>query len=66
MSPHGPLSPQELLELGERLKPDLTVVGPEAPLVAGVVDGFEKQGLAVIGPTRAAARLEGSKRFIRA
>ena len=48
--------PQELLELGERLKPDLTVVGPEAPLVAGVVDGFEKQGLAVIGPTRAAAR----------
>ena len=55
--------PQELLELGERLKPDLTVVGPEAPLVAGVVDGFEKQGLAVIGPTRAAARLEGSKIF---
>ena len=41
----------------------LTVVGPEAPLVAGVVDAFEAAGLPCFGPKRAAARLEGSKRF---
>jgi phosphoribosylamine---glycine ligase len=42
---------------------DLTVVGPEAPLVAGVVDAFRAAGLAIFGPTAAAARLEGSKAF---
>lgn len=42
---------------------DLTVVGPEAPLVAGIVDEFQKAGLRVFGPTRKAAELEGSKRF---
>ncbi len=42
---------------------DLTVVGPEAPLVAGIVDVFRLRGLACFGPTRAAARLEGSKSF---
>jgi phosphoribosylamine---glycine ligase len=42
-------------------KPDLTVVGPEAPLCAGVVDRFEKAGLPIFGPNAAAARLEGSK-----
>jgi phosphoribosylamine--glycine ligase len=42
-------------------KPDLTVVGPEAPLCAGVVDRFEAAGLPIFGPNRAAARLEGSK-----
>ena len=41
----------------------LTVVGPEGPLVAGVVDAFEAAGLACFGPRRLAARLEGSKRF---
>src|SRR5690606_8374996 len=41
----------------------LTVVGPEAPLVAGVTDAFEAAGLRVFGPTKAAARLEGSKSF---
>jgi phosphoribosylamine--glycine ligase len=41
----------------------LTVVGPEAPLVVGVVDAFEAAGLPCFGPKRAAARLEGSKRF---
>lgn len=41
----------------------LTVVGPEAPLVAGVVDVFRAAGLPIIGPTQAAARLEGSKVF---
>src|SRR5208282_5171500 len=44
-------------------KPDLTVVGPEAPLCAGVVDRFEKAGLPIFGPNAAAARLEGSKVF---
>ena len=44
-------------------KPDLTIVGPEAPLCAGVVDRFEKAGLPIFGPNAAAARLEGSKVF---
>jgi phosphoribosylamine--glycine ligase len=42
---------------------DLTVVGPEAPLVEGIVDRFEEDGLRCFGPRRAAARLEGSKVF---
>ena len=42
---------------------DLTVVGPEAPLVAGIADVFQERGLAVFGPTREAARMEGSKSF---
>ena len=46
-----------------REKPDLTVVGPEAPLCAGVVDRFEQAGLPIFGPNAAAARLEGSKVF---
>lgn len=44
-------------------RPDLTVVGPEAPLCAGVADALEAEGLKVFGPCRAAARLEGSKAF---
>lgn len=42
---------------------DLVVVGPEGPLVAGLVDGLEAAGIAAFGPTKAAARLEGSKGF---
>ncbi len=42
---------------------DLTVVGPEAPLVMGIVDEFEKQGLRAFGPSKKAAELEGSKVF---
>jgi len=42
---------------------DLTIVGPEQPLVAGIVDAFREAGLPVVGPTAAAARLEGSKAF---
>jgi phosphoribosylamine--glycine ligase len=42
---------------------DLTIVGPEAPLVVGVVDAFAEAGLRCFGPTRAAAQLEGSKAF---
>jgi phosphoribosylamine--glycine ligase len=55
--------PQAILELAQQLKAELTVVGPEAPLVAGLVDEFEKAGRPIIGPTKAAARLEGSKIF---
>ena len=55
--------PQAILEVASQVKADLTVVGPEAPLVAGVVDTFEAAGMAVIGPTKAAAQLEGSKIF---
>ena len=46
---------------GERI--DLTVVGPEAPLVAGIVDRFESKGLCIFGPSKAAASIEGSKAF---
>ena len=42
---------------------DLTIVGPELPLVEGVVDYFRKEELTVVGPTKSAARLEGSKSF---
>ena len=42
---------------------DLTLVGPEQPLVDGIVDRFEEAGLRIVGPTAAAARLEGSKAF---
>ena len=54
-------NPAQLLELANEIKADLTVVGPEAPLVAGVVDEFKRAGKMIIGPTRAAAQLEGSK-----
>ncbi|RMG47074.1 MAG: phosphoribosylamine--glycine ligase [Acidobacteria bacterium] len=50
-----------LIELAEAERIDLTFVGPEAPLVAGLVDAFQARGLAIVGPTRAAAQLEGSK-----
>jgi phosphoribosylamine--glycine ligase len=42
---------------------NLTIVGPEAPLVIGVVDRFQAEGLAIFGPTQAASQLEGSKAF---
>ena len=47
----------------EEIGAELTVVGPEAPLVAGVVDEFRARGLKIVGPNREAARLEGSKVF---
>jgi len=52
-----------LRELAIRERVDLTIVGPEAPLVAGIVDEFRAAGLRCFGPTRACARLEGSKAF---
>jgi phosphoribosylamine---glycine ligase len=54
-----------VVEFAERESIDLTVVGPEAPLVAGLVDEMEARGLPVFGPTREAARLEGSKVWAR-
>ena len=53
----------ELLALAQREHIDLTIVGPEQPLVAGLVDKFREAGLRVFGPTAAAAQLEGSKAF---
>jgi phosphoribosylamine--glycine ligase len=53
----------ELADFAEKLKMDLTIVGPELPLTLGIVDEFQKRGLAIFGPTRLAAELEGSKAF---
>jgi len=53
----------ELLALAEKLSPDLTVVGPELPLVNGLVDAFEQRKWPIVGPTKQAAQLEGSKIF---
>lgn len=53
----------ELAAFAEDQRVDLTVVGPEAPLVAGIVDKFEARGLRIFGPSRAAAMIEGSKAF---
>ncbi len=52
-----------LLRLATQLKVDLVVVGPEAPLVLGVVDEFQKNRIPIFGPPKAAARLEGEKKF---
>lgn len=52
-----------LVALAERLGPDLTVVGPELPLVNGISDAFAQRGWPIVGPSRQAAQLEGSKIF---
>jgi phosphoribosylamine--glycine ligase len=54
---------EELLQFAQKEGIDLTFVGPEAPLVAGIVDSFEEAGLKVFGPNQDAAQLEGSKVF---
>jgi phosphoribosylamine--glycine ligase len=53
----------QLIEFARAESIDLTIVGPEAPLAAGIVDEFNKVGLTIAGPSAAAARLEGSKVF---
>ncbi|WP_260261234.1 phosphoribosylamine--glycine ligase [Vibrio intestinalis] len=53
----------ELVAFAQEKKIELTIVGPEAPLVIGVVDAFREAGLPIFGPTEAAAQLEGSKAF---
>jgi phosphoribosylamine--glycine ligase len=55
--------PDAVVALAREARADLVVVGPEAPLVAGVADALRAQGIAVFGPDAAAARLEGSKAF---
>src|SRR6267154_748847 len=54
---------ESMVALGERLRPDLTVVGPELALTVGVVDEFQRRGWKIFGPTQAAAQLESSKSF---
>ena len=57
---------EQLVALARAEQAALTVVGPEAPLAAGVVDAFRAAGLRIFGPTRAAAQLESSKDFAKA
>lgn len=55
--------PAALIEAARRLEVDLVVIGPEDPLIAGLADAFREQAIPVFGPSRSAARLEGSKAF---
>lgn len=61
--PLNPVNSKEVLELVLTQKVDIVVIGPEAPLVAGVADMLRKEGIKVYGPGRAGAMLEGSKAF---
>jgi len=61
--PVAPTDLEGLLTLAKEKEVGLTIVGPEAPLVAGIVDRFSSEGLTAIGPSREAAQLEGSKVF---
>jgi phosphoribosylamine--glycine ligase len=55
--------PEQIVELARKLSPDLVIIGPEAPLVAGTADALRENGVACFGPDAAAARIEGSKSF---
>lgn len=55
----------EPLEVARRLRPELVVVGPEAPLCAGLADELEREGMLCFGPSRAASELESSKAFMK-
>ena len=59
----SPTDVEALAEFAQKEGIDFTIVGPEAPLVAGIVDEFEKRGLRIFGPNKEAAQLEGSKAF---
>jgi phosphoribosylamine---glycine ligase len=61
--PVSPVDPGAVTELAARLGADLVVIGPEAPLVAGVADALRASGIACFGPDQAAAMIEGSKSF---
>jgi phosphoribosylamine--glycine ligase len=64
-----PLKAEEvevLADFADSREIDLTIVGPEAPLVAGIVDAFKGRGLTIFGPSSAAAEIEGSKAFAKA
>lgn len=59
----NPQDPQAVTELARKIGADLVIIGPEAPLVAGVADALRGAGFAVFGPNAQAAQLEGSKAF---
>ena len=61
--PADPANVAELVALAERLGPDLTIVGPELPLVNGIGDAFRERGWPIVAPSQQAAQLEGSKVF---
>ena len=61
--PGTPATPEAIVTLARELQPDLVVIGPEAPLVAGAGDALRAAGLACFGPDAAAAMIEGSKSF---
>src|SRR6185437_7444079 len=61
----GGLTPASAVELARRERADLAVVGPEAPLVAGVADALAEAGILAFGPSREAAQLEASKVFLK-
>src|SRR5258705_1252091 len=61
--PADPANVAELVALAERLSPDLTVVGPELPLVNGIGDAFRERSWPIVAPSQQAAQLEGSKVF---
>jgi phosphoribosylamine--glycine ligase len=66
IAPVDPLDPGAVVALAEARRAELVVVGPEAPLAAGVADRLEAAGIPVFGPSAAAARLESSKEFAKA
>ena len=59
-------TPEDMVKFAKENQVALTIVGPEAPLAAGVVDQFRAEGLAIFGPNQAAAQLESSKDFAKA
>ena len=61
--PDTALTPAGILALARKLSPDLVVIGPEAPLVAGAADALREAGISCFGPGAAAAMIEGSKSF---
>ena len=61
--PADPANVAELVTLAERLSPDLTIVGPELPLVNGIGDAFRERSWPIVAPSQQAAQLEGSKVF---
>lgn len=63
VSPHDINNRKAILDWANDISPDLVVVGPEDPLIAGIADMFRENGYSVFGPNQDAARLEGSKAF---
>jgi phosphoribosylamine--glycine ligase len=61
--PETASTPEGITALARRLSPDLVVIGPEAPLVAGAADALTQAGLTCFGPSQRAAQIEGSKSF---